>query len=50
MNITFIDHLKEYDNSPQYIELFAKILKGNFKNCDNTVGKKLKRFQAILPN
>lgn len=39
MNTSFIDHLKEYNNSPKYMELFATILKGNLKNY-NSSGKK----------
>jgi site-specific DNA recombinase len=39
INKGFVGHLQEYNNSPQYMELFAEILKGNLKSCNNT-GKK----------
>ena len=39
INKNFVGHLQEYNNSPKYMELFAEILKGNLKNCNNT-GKK----------
>ena len=39
MNTIFIDHLKEYNSCPKYMELFATILKGNLKNRNNN-GKK----------
>ncbi len=35
----YLCNLQEYNNSPQYMELFAEILKGNLKSCNNT-GKK----------
>lgn len=34
-----VGHLQEYNNSPQYMELLAEILKCNLKNCNNTVKK-----------
>ena len=48
MNITFIDHLKEYNNSPQYVELFATILKGNLKNCNNTGRKEAEKISSNI--
>ena len=48
MNTDFIDHLKEYNNSPQYVELFATILKGNLKNCNNTGRKEAEKITSNI--
>ena len=48
MNTTFIDHLKEYNNSPKYVELFATILKGNLKNYNNSGKKEADKIKANI--
>ena len=48
MNIIFIHHLKEYNNSPKYMELFATILKGNLKNCNNTGKKEVEKITGNI--
>jgi site-specific DNA recombinase len=48
INNNFAGHLKEYNNSPQYMELFAEILKGNLKNCNNTGKKEADKITASI--
>ncbi len=48
MNTEFIVHLKEFNNSPKYMELFAEILKGNLKNCNNKGKKEAEKVTANI--
>ena len=44
MNTDFVDYLKEYNSSPQYLELFATILKDNIKSYNNTGKKEVEKI------